>query len=62
MIRVVVTGIGLITPLGVTVAKNWDNIINSKSGIKKIPKRHSLSFILWYRSQYSTRALPYQLF
>ncbi len=37
MIRVVVTGIGLITPLGVTVAKNWDNIINSKSGIKKIP-------------------------
>ncbi len=37
MIRVVVTGVGLITPLGVTVAKNWDNIINSKSGIKKIP-------------------------
>jgi 3-oxoacyl-[acyl-carrier-protein] synthase II len=37
MIRVVVTGIGLIAPLGVTTAENWENIINSKSGIKKIP-------------------------
>ncbi|WP_236870588.1 beta-ketoacyl-ACP synthase II [Candidatus Bandiella numerosa] len=37
MIRVVVTGIGLIAPLGVTAAENWENIINSKSGIKKIP-------------------------
>ncbi len=37
MIRVVVTGIGLITPLGITANDSWNNIINSKSGIKKIP-------------------------
>ena len=37
MIRVVVTGIGLITPLGIKANNSWNNIINSKSGIKKIP-------------------------
>ena len=37
MIRVVVTGIGLVTPLGIKVNNSWNNIINSKSGIKKIP-------------------------
>ena len=37
MTRVVVTGVGLITPLGVTANDSWNNIINSKSGIKKIP-------------------------
>jgi len=33
--RVVVTGIGLITPLGVNVKENWENIIKGKSGISK---------------------------
>jgi 3-oxoacyl-[acyl-carrier-protein] synthase II len=37
MRRVVVTGIGLVTPLGNNVDKSWKNIIASKSGIKKIP-------------------------
>ena len=37
MIRVVVTGIGLVTPLGITVNDSWNNITSSKSGIKKIP-------------------------
>ena len=37
MIRVVVTGIGLVTPLGIKSNNSWNNIINSKSGIKKIP-------------------------
>jgi len=37
MKRVAITGIGLVTSLGCNVAKTWDNIINSKSGIKKIP-------------------------
>lgn len=37
MVRIVVTGIGLITPLGVTSSQSWENVINSKSGVKKIP-------------------------
>ncbi len=34
--RVVVTGLGLITPLGNTVADTWNNIVAGKSGISRI--------------------------
>ena len=34
--RVVVTGLGMVTPLGNNVDSSWEGIINSKSGIKKI--------------------------
>jgi 3-oxoacyl-[acyl-carrier-protein] synthase II len=34
--RVVVTGLGLITPLGLDVKTSWENLINGKSGIGKI--------------------------
>jgi 3-oxoacyl-[acyl-carrier-protein] synthase II len=37
MVQIVVTGIGLLTPLGVTANESWDNVISSKSGVKKIP-------------------------
>jgi len=36
MRRVVVTGLGMVTPLGAGVACNWDNITNGKSGIRAI--------------------------
>ena len=36
MRRVVVTGLGLVTPLGVGVKKNWEGITGSKSGIGAI--------------------------
>lgn len=34
--RVVVTGLGMVTPLGNNADSSWEGIINSKSGIKKI--------------------------
>ena len=34
--RVVVTGLGMVTPLGVTVASTWDGIVNGKSGVRPI--------------------------
>ena len=36
MRRVVVTGLGMVSPLGVGVDHNWKEITNGKSGIKKI--------------------------
>ena len=34
--RVVVTGLGLVTPVGLDVAENWRNIVAGKSGITRI--------------------------
>ncbi len=36
--RVVVTGTGLVTPLGTGVAKTWDNICAGKSGVARITR------------------------
>ena len=36
MKRVVVTGVGLLTSIGNNVEDTWANLINLKSGIKKI--------------------------
>ena len=42
--RVVITGIGLITPIGLNVKDNWVNILNGISGIRKITKFDPSSF------------------
>jgi 3-oxoacyl-[acyl-carrier-protein] synthase II len=36
--RVVVTGLGLVSPVGITVASAWDNLLAGKSGIATISK------------------------
>ena len=38
MRRVVVTGLGAISPLGDSVKNNWNSLLENKSGIKKITK------------------------
>ena len=38
MRRVVVTGLGAISPLGNSVEDNWNSLLDNKSGIKKITK------------------------
>ena len=36
--RVVVTGIGAITPLGNSMPETWDALINSRSGVAEITR------------------------
>ncbi len=42
--RVVITGLGVVTSLGNTIDEFWNNIINGKSGVKKITKFDSEDF------------------
>lgn len=36
--RVVITGLGVVSSLGMSVDEFWNNIINGKSGISRIEK------------------------
>ncbi len=36
--RVVVTGVGLVTPLGTGTEKTWNNLVNGKSGVARITR------------------------
>jgi len=36
--RVVITGLGIISPVGNSVAEAWDNILNGRSGITRITR------------------------
>ncbi|MGL4541146.1 MAG: beta-ketoacyl synthase N-terminal-like domain-containing protein, partial [Polymorphobacter sp.] len=38
MRRVVVTGLGMVTPLGASVERTWANILASKSGARQITR------------------------
>ena len=42
--RVVVTGLGLVTPVGIGVNESWKNIIEGQSGISNITRFDTDSF------------------
>jgi len=42
--RVVVTGMGMVTPLGIGVEENWEAVCRGKSGIRRIEKFDASSF------------------
>jgi len=42
--RVVVTGLGMITPLGIGVEESWDGLIAGRSGIRKITQFDASAF------------------
>ena len=42
--RVVVTGLGIISPVGSTVTKAWNNIVSGKSGITQITRFDASAF------------------
>ena len=42
--RVVVTGVGIITPLGIGVEKSWEGLLAGKSGIRRITQFDSSEF------------------
>lgn len=42
--RVVITGLGAVTPLGLSIAEFWDGLINGRSGIGKITQFDTTQF------------------
>ncbi len=48
--RVVVTGIGMTTPVGVTTEESWTNLINGKSGIRTVEE--------WKTAEFAGAKLP----
>ncbi len=51
--RVVVTGMGMVTPLGNNVKETWDNVLEGKSGVSDIVAFDALQFSTRFAAQVS---------
>lgn len=49
--RVVVTGLGLVTPLGNTVATTWDNLVAGRSGVAPITRFDASAFACQFAAE-----------
>ena len=57
MRRVVITGIGIISPIGIGSKAFWENLLAGKVGIRKIQRFDSSGFA----SQIAGEVLPYKI-
>ncbi|GLV41943.1 uncharacterized protein CBL_00405 [Carabus blaptoides fortunei] len=48
MKRVVITGIGILSPLGCGVCESWTNLIEGRCGITKLQAKEALDDAKWY--------------
>ncbi|RZT95268.1 beta-ketoacyl-ACP synthase II [Rivibacter subsaxonicus] len=49
--RVVVTGLGLVTPVGLTVTESWDNLVAGRSGIANVTKFDASNFAVRFAGE-----------
>jgi len=49
--KIVIAGLGIISPIGNTVKSFWNNLVDGKSGIKKISKFNSSKFACQYAGE-----------
>ena len=47
--RVVITGMGCVSPVGNSVEESWDNLVNGRTGVDHIPE--------WVEARYNDRPL-----
>lgn len=40
MNRVVITGLGMVSPLGINLSESWSNLLQMKSGIIRVQSRN----------------------
>ena len=56
--RVVVTGLGVISPVGNTVTEAWDNLVAGKSGITAVTRPAAPSRMSWWGPRAGSQPVP----